>query len=639
MGVQVQSIIRHHQMVINFMTYVEFLLTKITQVLPRVIFYVLLCLCSIHGLRAQKRIDQDSVEVMNRIAIADSLFKVYEFEKALPIYEEVILKQASLTYQQRTKVYNRLGDGYYNTRVYDKSLNYYLANLENNPESTSIRAGIEYRLGRLYAFYLHDYKNALNYFLSSKSIFQSEGNDFWRTIDVALGNVYLQTEVYDSAIFYYGQAKGLLESQDDRRSLADLYNNWGFCYSEMNQLRLSDSLYDLSFSLYNSSSDSLGLAALYHNMGLNDLKKESHPEAASHFGQSLNYSGDDFLGNYRKALYGLGQAHSHLGDYETSLDYFLEYDSLNNIHLNQERSEEIARLEVLHNVREYQRNSLLGEVELARQKRGKAYVVGAMILILGVFSVYLYTSEQRKKALKAITEKNQQLANQKVNDLLQQQEIHSLQGVLAGQEEERQRIATDLHDKLGAILGMVKLHFSAVEERIDDLRDDNKKQYAKANELLDQASSEVRNISHNLLSGVLVKFGLVPALHDLKSTVEATGKLKVQLVLGDQMGIRLGGEQELQIYRIVQELISNILKHAKATEAVIQLNRTNGTVNLIVEDNGTGFNVEAARQKSGIGLKNLEARAAKLNAQIHFDSGKGAGTTVSVDIPIENEKL
>ncbi|GAB5522264.1 MAG: hypothetical protein Roseis2KO_01360 [Roseivirga sp.] len=349
-----------------------------------------------------------------------------------------------------------------------------------------------------------------------------------------------------------------------------------------------------------------------------------YEEAYKYYQLASSYSKNYSLDVFTSAVFGMVTFLREKGEYKLSLLYYDKYVLLKDSTRTAEQEKYIEEVS-----QKYKNEKLLKENSIIRINSLKIkYSLGlSLILLLTVLILLRYYKERQK------------VAYRQVDELLANQEIHSLQGVLAGQEEERQRIATDLHDKLGAILGMVKLHFSAVEERIDVLREDNKKQYDKANELLDQASSEVRNISHNLLSGVLVKFGLVPALQDLKDTVEATGKLKVQLVAGEQTEGRLSGEQELQIYRIVQELISNILKHAKATEAVVQLNRTNGEINLIVEDNGVGFDVEEARQKRGIGLKNLEARAAKLNAKLHFDSGKGAGTTVSVDIPLKSGDL
>ena len=196
-------------------------------------------------------------------------------------------------------------------------------------------------------------------------------------------------------------------------------------------------------------------------------------------------------------------------------------------------------------------------------------------------------------------------------------------------------MAIDLHDRLGGILSMVKLHFSVVTESLS--KDDQAHaKFMKASDLLDQATGEVRSISHNLLSGVLMKFGLVPALEDLKDKISQTGKLKVTLYSNELNNV-LSAEQELQLYRIVQELISNILKHSQAKEANIQLTKGDESVNLIVEDDGIGFDLKAVNKKTGIGLSNLKARVAKLNGNFHIDSGRGAGTTISIDIPIHHD--
>jgi len=133
-----------------------------------------------------------------------------------------------------------------------------------------------------------------------------------------------------------------------------------------------------------------------------------------------------------------------------------------------------------------------------------------------------------------------------------------------------------------------------------------------------------------------MKFGLVPALEDLKDKISQTGKLKVTLYSNELNNV-LSAEQELQLYRIVQELISNILKHSQAKEANIQLTKGDESVNLIVEDDGIGFDLKAVNKKTGIGLSNLKARVAKLNGNFHIDSGRGAGTTISIDIPIHHD--
>ena len=201
--------------------------------------------------------------------------------------------------------------------------------------------------------------------------------------------------------------------------------------------------------------------------------------------------------------------------------------------------------------------------------------------------------------------------------------------MLEVQESERKRIASDLHDRLGSMLSTVKLYFGSVEEQIEKMKEQNKEHYNKANLLLDEACEEVRKISHDLISGELLKFGLLPALTQLCKTIEGANKLKINLLFFG-MDNRLDNSVEIPVYRIIQELINNILKHSKATDVTIQLNKTENNLNVVVEDNGIGFDI--ASVKNGMGLKNIETRVNKFNGKLYVDSGKDKGTTTIIDI-------
>lgn len=347
---------------------------------------------------------------------------------------------------------------------------------------------------------------------------------------------------------------------------------------------------------------------------------------------SLNYPDPKF-----KALRGLAVASQRRGDYQKALGYMYRSSDITQEFYSADVDGRILDLREKYNTANLELEAQQQRVRALEQERGKnitMFVAGGLLII---FSIWLYIIDQRRKNIKAIAAKNEELNRQRIDELLQQQEIASLQGVLEGQEQERKRVAIDLHDRLGGILSMVKLHFSAVEEKLPE-GNPSKKKFLTASELLDLAAGEVRNISHNLLSGVLAKFGLMPALKDLTDRINESGEIKLNLIAHNVEGA-LNSEQELQAYRIVQELISNILKHSDAKEANIQLIRNDEEkkVNLIVEDDGKGFDPKAPSLSGGIGLSNLKARVNKLNGSFHIDSGKGAGTSVSIDIPIEDD--
>jgi signal transduction histidine kinase len=235
--------------------------------------------------------------------------------------------------------------------------------------------------------------------------------------------------------------------------------------------------------------------------------------------------------------------------------------------------------------------------------------------------------EQQK--VEAQLEREQQ--EKKLEEMLQEQERKAINSMVSGQEEERARIAKDLHDRLGSMLSVVKIHYKSVEDDLEKIKKETKTQYEKANKLLDEACEAVRKIAHNMVSGTLTKFGLVPALKELKEKIEETKTLQIEL-LAHGLDDRLDNTTEIQLYRVVQELLNNVLKHAEATEVTIQLLKREHDVNIMVTDNGIGFEVDEILNE-GMGLKSVKARIAEMDGRVLIDSSKGNGTTVTIEIP------
>ncbi len=253
-----------------------------------------------------------------------------------------------------------------------------------------------------------------------------------------------------------------------------------------------------------------------------------------------------------------------------------------------------------------------------------------LLCIIIIQAILLHKSSKRNKILN----KNFEISNLKIEELLKKQELKSIRAMIEGQEDERRRIASDLHDRLGSMLSMVKLHYQSVEQNIKHLNISNQRQYSKANILLDEACAEVRKIAHDMVSGTLAKFGLIAALDDLKDSLEDNNNtLNIDLIVHGFKN-RLEQKNEVTIYRIIQELISNVLKHANASEIVIQLIFNQNGLNLIVEDNGNGFDVNNIPKDGGMGLKNVLSRVDEIKGQLNIDSSLDKGTTVTIDIPL-----
>lgn len=163
---------------------------------------------------------------------------------------------------------------------------------------------------------------------------------------------------------------------------------------------------------------------------------------------------------------------------------------------------------------------------------------------------------------------------------------------------------------------------------------ENKAQFVELIKLVDVACDEVRQVSHNIAASMLNQFGLLTALENMKQAIESGNALKVSLVDVGFENRRLETSLEIAIYRIIQELVSNVLKHAQATELTLQLFWRKDGINVTVEDDGRGFDPAALSQKAGIGLVNIRGRVRALNGEFHIDSHPGKGTSVLIDIPL-----
>lgn len=259
-------------------------------------------------------------------------------------------------------------------------------------------------------------------------------------------------------------------------------------------------------------------------------------------------------------------------------------------------------------------------LKIARRDRlllAGSLITGLLLLVVAWF--YNSNNRRRKEAERAEKEQQKQIVF-----LERQQQVVSLQSMINGQETERTRIAKDLHDGLGGLFSTIKMHLSTLQHEVQDLR--NYPLFTRSYELVNDASDEVRRIAHNMMPEVLIRIGLVPAVRELCNSINA-GKL-LQVKLQDYGMERLQAATEIMLYRIIQELLNNIMKHSQATEAVIQFNRENNQLSITVEDNGCGFNVDADSGSGRAGLESVKSRVNYLNGSLSIDSQQQIGTTV-----------
>ena len=190
------------------------------------------------------------------------------------------------------------------------------------------------------------------------------------------------------------------------------------------------------------------------------------------------------------------------------------------------------------------------------------------------------------------------------------------------------RIARDLHDGVGQLLAAARMSLGNTLGKHN-----NRKDFQSTFEILEESIRELRAVSHNMMPNVLVKLGLVSALRQLTQNFNTNGKLDVDFqVIG--VHERLDNRTETVLYRVVQEIFSNIIKHSEATKVNFQMIEHENELILIIEDNGKGYDTNLMSKSEGIGLKNIITRVEYLNGSVIFDSSPQKGTSVIIEIPL-----
>ncbi len=288
----------------------------------------------------------------------------------------------------------------------------------------------------------------------------------------------------------------------------------------------------------------------------------------------------------------------------------------------------VSEYETKYQTAEKEKQILVSE---AQRKRNLNLAIGlGGSLFLGSIITFLVIRDMKRK--QRLAEQAKAIEIQKTEKLLKEREIETINAMVAGQEKERQRLAGELHDNLGSTLATVRMQVENLERNLDKVAQP-KTLLAKTHHLINEAYQKVRDISHERNAGVMATDGLIPAIERLAQSVSTQGGLQVSVTHFGLDG-RLRNDIEITIFRIIQELITNIIKHAQATEAGISLTQFENELNILIEDNGKGFKTGNFQKSAGMGLGSIERRVEHLEGSLEVDSTPGRGTNIIIDLPL-----
>ena len=528
--------------------------------------------------------------------------------------------------------------------LYEKSLEHFIKALKiaEDVEDQYMVADVLNSMGTIHKK-LKNYEQSLEMTKKALIIAQEQGNPIQQANCVSnIGSLYAEMQELDSALVYYKKAYEIDKKQNLAWGIGHQLTNIGQVYTEKGEYALASDYLLRGLKIRNELEQPKEIAESHLKLAfLNNLQQEGKI-AAAYAQKAIDIAGE--IGDrpiLRDAYKMLAQAYEHMDNYRLAYQHHLSYTELHDSLLNETNAKQINTLQAQYESEKKEkeiallsRNKEIQEATILQQNTEIKSLTAVFILAFLFIILLIFFFRTRIKNQKLITRKNEELHQRRIDQLEKQQKIISMEAMVSGQEEERKRIAKDLHDGLGNLLANVQMQFSTVQNHIHR---EKTHAYREANQLLGEACGEVRKIAHNMMPGTLTRFGLVSAILDMKNNIEKSKQISVDVQV---YGIkeRLEEKVEISLYRIIQELMNNIIKHAQATEVMIQLTRQGDELNLLVEDNGQGFELTQARAKNGLGIKSLESRVSYVNGTLDIDTAPGKGCSIVVNIPTTQQK-
>lgn len=547
-----------------------------------------------------------------------------ESDKALETFTEArdLAKEAerpdmeAVFYQNIGIVHNRAGRSVKALEAYFTSLEIFETIGDEGGISDMLHnIGLVYKMNGEYAKSMTYYRQSVAYDLKIAD-----------TLDLNvsyhnIGNAMAMLGDYDSAKFYLTKSYELAKSSGQQcfngeaGALGDLYYQLGQPDSAEHYLQEE---MDAILQCGNTAH----LATTQYNLGLIYRDRDQNGEAVKVFHESLqaalNYNQLDAQKDAALALY---EWYKAAGNTNKALLYHELFQVAKDSLFNQKNTRQLAWMEAnyqLENVTDSLNRTQAEEAGIFSQKiqrqrdQQRLIIIISVGLLLCMVLYYLYFRKQKELTYEKA------LATEKSN---------GFNAVMTATEEERKRIAKDLHDGVVQQMGAVQLALARV---IPALPEDQAKEINSIKEMTAAAASETRELSHQMMPKVLIEMGLLPAM---KEVIERTLVLQNIKVDFEEFGLqdRYPNSIEIAIYRIFQELINNIVKHAKATEVNVQLIQNGGRLILIVEDNGQGMSTAVS---NGIGLQNIQSRLSTIDGKVDYSSGPASGTVATIVIPL-----
>jgi signal transduction histidine kinase len=512
--------------------------------------------------------------------------------------------------------------------------------------------------------YLQDYESALQYLLPSIAYFEKIDNDARLSLIYDnLGVIYRETKQYDKALEFHSKALAIARKSGNNYDIANVLTNLGNAYTSLKKYDTALSVMQESLLIAKKENYDNIVSNATSNIGNVLIKQGKYDSLNYYCTEGLRFS--ETLGDSLSMvnnMYGLALFAFYQKDFTKSEELatagftiarqrnFAEpsqlfadilselalvkgdlknYDRYNRLsiefaekYFNEQMQKNVQVLDKKYETAKKEKQLLVQQSAIRKKNTLNYFLIGSTVALL-IISLLTYRTYTQKRKIQ----------EQKIAELEKEKLLSATKSLLKGQEDERSRMAKDLHDGLGGLLSGVKLQLGAMKGNLI-LSEEHGRTFNHALSKLDESINEMRRVAHNMMPEALMKLGLQQALQDYCDGLSANQSFKINV---EFYGLekRLESSVEIVLYRIVQELLNNAVKHSGATTILAQVIRQDNNISITIEDNGKGFDTATTDFTKGAGLANVKSRVDYLKGQLDIKTEPGKGTSVHIECIID----
>ncbi len=557
----------------------------------------------------------------------------------------------------------------YDSMLYYSKLVLEMATAKNDTFNIGVSL---FNIGEAYKF-KSDYENGIEYTLRGVAMLQGRGyTNIESNLYGGLQGTYLMLKQYDKATEYGLKSVEAARKIADKNSLVSSLANLANGYIEMKKIAEAKATYNEAISIAREISNKSVEAMCYEGMAdialqegrYEDIKLYGEKALALHTEVQNGYGivaanqalalyhlyKKDFIPaeNYAQKALVMAREEQHLeaeaevlatlsaisfskGDFANGMRYGNESRAITEKIFTESVAQKDAQMRVKYETEKKDAQLKLQQATIKQKSTLNYILIGsaAAILVISLLSYRNYRNRQK-------------LQQQRINELETEKQLMATEAVLKGEEQERTRLAKDLHDGLGGMLSGIKYSLNTMKGNLV-MTPENAQAFERSMDMLDSSIKEMRRVAHNMMPEALVKFGLDAALRDFCNDINQSGALKVSYQSIGLADIDIDQTSAITVYRIVQELLNNTMKHSSAGSAIVQVSMTGGLLSVTVEDDGKGFDTTILRQAKarpddqvgrGIGWANIQNRVEFLKGKIDVSSEPGKGTSVHIEFNV-----